>query len=174
MNHPAILRGRPSPGLHAGAVSLLRLLDLYGESHRAELDELWAAPGTDYLALFADDAGRDCAILPVGPAHEYRNLDTVLGLRIEGLHAVCYTPARDVTPSPRRRRRRPPIPIGPRIARSFRRPPKGWPRRSRPPARRPIRCARRCGTSWRDCAKWPGTRRNWWCANIMCTRPRSA
>jgi hypothetical protein len=96
MNHSVTSRDRPSPGLHAGAVSLLRLLDLYGESHRAELDELWAAPGTDYLALFADDTGRDCAILPVGSAHEYRNLDTVLGLNIEGLHAVCYTPARDM------------------------------------------------------------------------------
>ncbi len=95
MKPPAPSRAAASAALHAGAVSLFRMLDLYGERHRVELDELWAAPGTEYLVLFADDSGRDCAILPVGPAHEYRNLDTVVGLRIDGLHAVCYTPARD-------------------------------------------------------------------------------
>ncbi len=79
--------------LHAGAVSLLRLLDLYGERHRAELEELWAAPETDYLVLFADDAGVECAILPVGAAHAYSELSKVLHLRLEGLHAVCFTPA---------------------------------------------------------------------------------
>lgn len=89
----------PLAELHSGAVSLLRLLELYGVHHRAELDELWAAPGTEYLVLFADPVGHDRAILPVGPSHEYRRLESVLSLDIEALHAVCYTPALGVVQS---------------------------------------------------------------------------
>lgn len=90
----------PLAELHAGAVSLLRLLELYGVHHRAEIDELWATPGTEYLVLFSDSVGRDRAILPVGPAHEYRRLEPVLSLDIEALHAVCYTPALGAVQSP--------------------------------------------------------------------------
>lgn len=78
---------------NCGAVSLLRMLELYGQNHRAELDELWNSPGTEYLVLFADNRGENLAILTVGPQSDYKQLDEAVALEIDGLHAICHTPA---------------------------------------------------------------------------------
>lgn len=77
----------------AGVVALTRLLELYGPHHRVELEALWAAPGTEHLVLFADVSGGASAILAVGPAHPCRSLDAALETEIEGLRAICHTPA---------------------------------------------------------------------------------
>lgn len=82
-----------SPGTSPRQVSLLALLDRYGLAHRGELETLWAAPGTDALVLFSDTSGAERAILPVGPAHDYRTTDEAYRLHIDGLRAVCHTPA---------------------------------------------------------------------------------
>ena len=78
-----------------GPVSLVRFLELYGEHHRAEIDALWHSPGTDYLVLFAGAGGSGAAILTVGAAHDYKRLDEAAALEIDGLRAVCHTPAID-------------------------------------------------------------------------------
>ena len=84
-----------------GAVSLARLISIYGFEYIEEVDALWSTEGTDYIVLFTNDDENEYALLPVGPAHPNRNLAKALALHTDGLHAVCHAMARDgLRPTP--------------------------------------------------------------------------
>lgn len=85
----------------SGAVSLARLLSIYGYEYMEEVDALWATEGTDFIVLFTNDAENEYALLPVGPAHPHKSLAKALELTAGGLHAVCHAAAGDgVKPVP--------------------------------------------------------------------------
>lgn len=85
----------------SGAVSMARLLSLYGFDYMEEVDALWGAEGTDFLVLFANDEETEYALLPVGPGHPHKKLSAALQLTHGGFHAVCHCAARDgVRPVP--------------------------------------------------------------------------
>lgn len=84
-----------------GAVSLVRLLSIYGFDYIEEVDALWSTDGTDYIVLFTNDDENEYALLPVGPAHPNKSLAKALALHADGLHAVCHAMARDgIRPQP--------------------------------------------------------------------------
>ena len=78
-----------------GAVSLARLLSIYGYEYMEEVDALWASEGTDFIVLFTNDDENEYALLPVGPAHPNKSLQKALLLTADGLHAVCHAAAGD-------------------------------------------------------------------------------
>ena len=78
-----------------GAVSLARLLSIYGYEYMEEVDALWGTDGTDFIVLFTNDDENEYALLPVGPAHPNKSLARALELHSGGLHAVCHAVARD-------------------------------------------------------------------------------
>jgi hypothetical protein len=78
-----------------GAVSLARLLSIYGHEYMEEVDALWATEGTDFIVLFTNDDESEYALLPVGPAHPHKSLSKALELTAGGLHAVCHAAACD-------------------------------------------------------------------------------
>ncbi len=85
----------------SGAVSLARLLSLYGYEYMEEVDALWSAEGTDFLVLFANEDETEYALLPVGPAHPHKKLAAALRLNHGGFLALCHCAARDgVRPVP--------------------------------------------------------------------------
>ena len=85
----------------SGAVSLARLLSLYGYEYMEEVDSLWGAEGTDFLVLFANDEETEYALMPVGPAHPHKKLSAALQVTHGEFHAVCHCAARDgVRPVP--------------------------------------------------------------------------
>lgn len=73
-----------------GAVSIARLLALYGAEHVEVIDALWSAEDTEFIVLFANDEETQYALLPVGPAHRYKSLASAMSREIDGLHAVCH------------------------------------------------------------------------------------
>src|SRR6478609_9675129 len=83
------------PDFISGAVSLARLISIYGHEYVEEVDALWATEGTDFIVLFTNDDENEYALLPVGPAHPHKSLTKALDLHTGGLHAVCHSAARD-------------------------------------------------------------------------------
>jgi hypothetical protein len=83
------------PDFIGGAVSLARLLKLYGVEYMEQVDAIWSTDGTDYIVLFASDDETEYALLPVGPAHPHKSLAKALLIHAGGMHAVCHSMARD-------------------------------------------------------------------------------
>ncbi len=76
------------------AVSVARLISIYGNEYLEEIDTLWNSRGTEYIVLFADDEETEYAILPVGLAHPTKSLSEALRLNHGKFHAVCHCAAR--------------------------------------------------------------------------------
>ena len=80
-----------------GAVSIARLLTLYGDEHLEVIEELWSHHGTDFIMLFSNDDATEYALLPIGRSHAYKTVASAISVEIDGLHAVCHAAAKGVS-----------------------------------------------------------------------------
>ena len=72
------------------------LYELLGHSrpeHHANIRLLWADPKVQYLVLFADDSDGK-AIITIGPELDYRRLEDVATIELDGMIPVAFIKAR--------------------------------------------------------------------------------
>jgi len=70
-------------------VSLSSFTNLAGPSLADDLRRLVAEAACDSLALFSDPRGEHLALLPVGAGQQFRRVEELHGLEIEGLRPLC-------------------------------------------------------------------------------------
>jgi len=70
-------------------VSLSAFSNLAGSALASDIRRLLINPCYTHLVLFADVAGEQLAILPVGPTETYRELGSLHGVELEGLRPLC-------------------------------------------------------------------------------------
>ncbi len=84
------------------------LYNLLGHSkpeHHEGIRILWADPKVDYLVLFADPRLKNKAILTVGKDYDYKSLEEIASIKVDGMKAVAFVKSRfyaqqgDSTPS---------------------------------------------------------------------------
>lgn len=74
--------------------SLYQLLSESKAIHHAHIRDLWSDPENHYLVVFQKDSEEEKAVLSVGPDLDYRSINDVLEVEIDGMRPRAYVRSR--------------------------------------------------------------------------------